>query len=50
MSAECGTCGTDLVYGEEWPDMFCQVCDLRSTNERLSKALVRISEQGKSVV
>ena len=26
MSAECQKHGCDLVYGDEWPNMFCQVC------------------------
>jgi hypothetical protein len=31
MSAECSTCGSDLVYGpEEWPQGHCEPCRLRS--------------------
>ena len=52
MSAECSKCGTDLVYGDEYPDMFCEPCDLRSRlalaeteNEHLRAAYVRLVER-----
>jgi len=40
MSAECGVCGADLVYGAG-SETYCEPCDLRAEVERLQHILMQ---------
>ena len=37
MSAECGKCGSDLVYADEWPVMFCEPCASQSVRSGINQ-------------
>ncbi len=45
MSAECSTCGTDLVYGADYPDMYCLPCRYRQERDAANTALEREQEE-----